>query len=302
MDKLQAMEVFVQVVDSGGFTKAAESMQMPKATVSTLIRNLESALGAKLLNRTTRQVSVTADGAAYYERCLRILADVKDTEESLSHTKASPTGRLRIDIPTGLVHILIPALSDFFQKYPGLRVDVGCGDRPVELIEEGVDCAVRGGELADSTLIGRRVGIVGFVTCAAPSYLQKFGRPTHPSELTSHQCVNYFSSKTGRIFDWDFNKDGERIQLALTGPIAVNNADAYLTAALSGQGIAQLSTLATRDYFKTGQLEIILADWRPDSFPLHVVYPQNRHLSAKVRVFVEWVAELFADQKYLQAY
>ena len=299
MDKLQAMEVFVQVVDSGGFTKAAESMQMPKATVSTLIRNLESALGAKLLNRTTRQVSVTADGAAYYERCLRILADVKDTEESLSHTKASPTGRLRIDIPTGLVHILIPALSDFFQKYPGLRVDVGCGDRPVELIEEGVDCAVRGGELADSTLIGRRVGIIDFVTCAAPSYLQKFGRPKHPSELASHQCVNYFSAKTGRIFDWDFNKNGERIQLSLTGPIAVNNADAYLTAALSGLGIVQLSTLAIRDYFKTGQLEMILADWKNDSIPMHVVYPQNRHLSAKVRVFVEWVAEFFAGQKYI---
>lgn len=299
MDKLQAMEVFVQVVDSGGFTKAAESMQMPKATVSTLIRNLESALGAKLLNRTTRQVSVTADGAAYYERCLRILADVKDTEESLSHTKASPTGRLRIDIPTGLVHILIPALSDFFQKYPGLRVDVGCGDRPVELIEEGVDCAVRGGELADSTLIGRRVGIIDFVTCAAPSYLQKFGRPTHPRELTSHQCVNYFSSKTGRNFDWDFSKDGERIQLALTGPIAVNNADAYLTAALSGLGIVQLSTLTIGDYFKTGQLEMILADWKTDSIPMHVVYPQNRHLSAKVRVFVEWVAEWFAGQKYI---
>lgn len=299
MDKLQAMEVFVQVVDSGGFTKAAESMQMPKATVSTLIRNLESALGAKLLNRTTRQVSVTADGAAYYERCLRILADVKDTEESLSHTKASPTGRLRIDIPTGLVHILIPALSDFFQKYPGLRVDVGCGDRPVELIEEGVDCAVRGGELADSTLIGRRIGIIDFVTCAAPSYLQKFGRPTHPRELASHQCVNYFSAKTGRIFDWDFNKDGERIQLSLTGPIAVNNADAYLTAALSGLGIVQLSTLAIGDYFKTGQLEMILADWKTDSIPMHVVYPQNRHLSAKVRVFVEWVAEWFAGQKYI---
>ncbi len=297
MDKLQAMEVFVQVVDSGGFTKAAESLQMPKATVSTLIRNLESALSVKLLNRTTRQVSVTADGAAYYERCLRILADVKDTEESLSLTKASPSGRLRIDIPTGLVQIIIPALSDFFQKYPDIRLDVGCGDRPVELIEEGVDCAVRGGELADSTLIGRRVGIIGFVTCAAPSYLERYGRPAHPRELTGHRCVNYFSSKTGRIFDWDFSKDGERIQLALNGPIAVNNSDAYLTAALSGLGIVQLPTFALTDYFKSGQLELLLSDWQTDSFPLHVVYPQNRHLSAKVRVFVEWIAELFAGQK-----
>lgn len=302
MDKLQAMEVFVQVVDSGGFTRAADSLQMPKATVSTLIRNLETALSVKLLNRTTRQVSVTADGAAYYERCLRILADVRDTEESLSRTQASPSGRLRIDIPTGLVEIIVPALPDFFQKYPGIRLDVGCGDRPVELIEEGVDCAVRGGELADSTLIARRVGIVGFVTCAAPSYLARFGRPTHPRELTQHQCVNYFSSKTGKLFDWDFNKDGERIQLPLTGHVAFNNSEAYLLAGLSGLGIVQLPVFARANYFESGQLELILQDWQSDTFPLHVVYPQNRHLSAKVRVFVEWIAELFAGQKSIQLY
>lgn len=302
MDKLLAMEVFVQVVDSGGFTRAAESLQMPKATVSTLIRNLETALKAKLLNRTTRQVSVTADGAAYYERCLRILADVRDTEESLSHTQASPSGRLRIDIPTGLVRIIVGALPDFFKKYPGIRVDLGCGDRPVELIEEGVDCAVRGGALADSTLIARRVGVVGFVTCATPAYLARFGRPSHPRELNDHQCVNYFSSKTGRIFEWDFSKDGERIQLPLTGHIAVNNSDAHLTAGLAGLGIIQLPLFSLSNYFETGLLEVILQDWKSDSFPLNVVYPQNRHLSAKVRVFVEWIAELFAGQEDLQRY
>lgn len=302
MDKLQAMEVFVQVVDSGGITRAAESMHMAKATVSTLLQNLESALSVKLLNRTTRQMSVTADGAAYYERCLRILADVKDTEESLSRTKASPSGRLRVDIPTGLVQVIIPALPDFFEKYPDIRLEMGCGDRPVELIEEGVDCAVRGGELADSTLIARRVGIVGFATCAAPSYLQRFGRPTHPRELAAHRCVNYFSAKTGKIFDWDFSKDGERIQLALDGHIAVNNSDANLQAGLSGLGIVQLAAYSASRYFESGQLETVLEDWQSDPFPLHVVYPQNRHLSAKVRVFVEWIAELFAGKKDIQLY
>ena len=300
MDKLQAMEVFVQVVDSGGFTKAADTLQMPKATVSTLIRDLETSLSVRLLNRTTRRMNVTADGAAYYERCLRILADVRDTEESLSRTQASPSGRLRVDVPTGLLQIIIPALPDFFARYPDIRLEMGCGDRPVELVEEGVDCAVRGGALPDSTLIARRIGILYFATCATPSYLEQFGRPTHPHELMQHKCVNYFSAKTGKIFDWDFTKDGERLQLALPAHFAVNNSDAYLIAGLSGLGIMQIPTFTLAGYFESGQLALVLEDWLSDPIPLHVVYPQNRHLSAKVRVFVEWIAELFRGQKRIQ--
>lgn len=294
------MEVFVQVVDSGGFTKAADTLQMPKATVSTLIRDLETSLSVRLLNRTTRRMNVTADGAAYYERCLRILADVRDTEESLSRTQASPSGRLRVDVPTGLLQIIIPALPDFFARYPDIRLEMGCGDRPVELVEEGVDCAVRGGALPDSTLIARRIGILYFATCAAPSYLEQFGRPMHPHELMQHKCVNYFSAKTGKIFDWDFTKDGERIQLALPAHFAVNNSDAYLIAGLSGLGIMQIPTFTLAGYFESGQLALVLEDWLSDPIPLHVVYPQNRHLSAKVRVFVEWIAELFRGQKRIQ--
>ena len=296
MDKLQAMEVFVQVVDAGGFTRAAENMQLPKATVSTLIRNLEAALSIKLLNRTTRQVSVTADGAAYYERCLSILADVRDTEESLSRTRASPSGRLRVDVPAGLGrHVIIPALPLFFERYPEIVLEMGCSDRPVDLIEEGVDCVVRGGALADSTLIARRVGVLHFLTYAASSYLAKHGRPTHPHDLAQHRCVNYFSAKTGKTFDWDFARDGERIQLKLPGRIAVNDGDAYLVASLSGMGIAQMPSFILRPYLESGQLELLLEDWCVEPLPLHVVYPQNRHLSAKVRAFVEWIAELFAD-------
>src|ERR1700712_1849781 len=170
MNKLQAMEVFVQVVDAGGFTRAADNMQLPKATVSTLIQALEAALAVKLLHRTTRQVSVTADGAAYYERCLRILADVREAEESVSRTRLTPSGRLRVDISSGLANsILIPALPDFFARFPDIMLELGCSDRPVDLIEEGVDCAVRGGALGDSNLIARRVGILHFMTCATPA-------------------------------------------------------------------------------------------------------------------------------------
>ena len=296
MNKLQAMEVFVNVVDSGGFTRAAEIMQLPKATVSTLIQSLEASLAVKLLHRTTRHVSVTADGAAYYERCLRILSDVRDAEESLSRTRLSPSGRLRVDVPTGLAaSVLVPALPDFFTRYPDIQMEMGCSDRAVDLVEEGVDCAVRAGQLVDSSLIARRVGILHFVTCAAPSYLERHGRPSHPDELTRHLCVNYFSSKTGKIVDWDFSRGAERVQVALPGNIALNDTTAYTAAGLAGLGIVQMPNFLLEPLLADGTFEQVLAEWSSDSIPVHLVYPQNRHLSAKVRVFVEWVAELFSN-------
>ncbi|MEV4781941.1 LysR family transcriptional regulator [Burkholderia sp. LMU1-1-1.1] len=290
------MEVFVNVVDSGGFTRAAEIMQLPKATVSTLIQSLEASLAVKLLHRTTRHVSVTADGAAYYERCLRILSDVRDAEESLSRTRLSPSGRLRVDVPTGLAgSVLVPALPDFFTRYPDIQMEMGCSDRAVDLVEEGVDCAVRAGQLVDSSLIARRVGILHFVTCAAPSYLARYGRPSHPDELTRHLCVNYFSSKTGKIIDWDFSRGAERVQVALPGHIALNDTTAYTAAGLAGLGIVQMPNFLLEPLVADGSFEQVLPEWSSDSIPVHVVYPQNRHLSAKVRVFVEWVAELFSN-------
>jgi LysR family transcriptional regulator for bpeEF and oprC len=301
MNKLQAMEVFVQVVDAGGFTRASETLQLPKATVSTLVAGLETALSVKLLHRTTRQVSVTADGAAYYERCLRILADVKDAEESLSRTRLNPSGRLRVDAPTGLSNeILVPALPSFFEQYPDIQLELGCSDRPVDLIEEGVDCAVRGGQLADSTLIARRVGMLNFVTCAAPSYLERFGTPMHPRDLERHRCINYFSSKTGKIYNWDYTRDGERIEMTLPGVVALNDSNAYLTAGLAGLGIIMMTDLQLGSHGANGRLVRVLEDWATDPVPIHVVYPQNRHLSAKVRVFVEWVADLMASHPQMR--
>jgi len=290
------MEVFVQVVDAGGFTRAAENMQLPKATVSTLIQSLEAALSVKLLHRTTRHVSVTADGAAYYERCLRILSDVREAEESLSRTRLSPSGRLRVDAPTGLSsEVIVPALPDFFARYPDILLELGSSDRTVDLIEEGVDCAVRGGQLGDSSLIARRVGIMHFVTCATPDYLSRYGRPAHPNELMRHRCVNYFSSRTGKIFDWDFTRNGERVQVALPGLVALNDTNSYVAAGLAGLGIVQMPNFLMEPMIKDGRFETLLDDWITDPTPVHVVYPQNRHLSAKVRVFVEWVAELFSN-------
>lgn len=300
MNKLQAMEVFVQVVDAGSFTRAAEMLQMPKATVSTLVQSLEASLSAKLLHRTTRQVTVTTDGAAYYERCLRILSDVRDAEESLSRTRLSPSGRLRVDVPTGLSsEIIVPALPAFFERYPDIMLELGSSDRPVDLVEEGVDCAVRGGALADTSLIARRVGAIHFLTAAAPSYLARYGVPQHPLDLDRHRCVNYFSAKTGRIFDWDFNRGDERIEVPMRGVIALNDSNAYVEAGLAGLGIIQMTDYLVERHVRSGRMVQVLPDWQSDPLPIHVVYPQNRHLSAKVRVFVEWIAELFAANSSL---
>ena len=301
MNKLQAMEVFVQVVDAGGFTRAAENMQLPKATVSTLVQSLETALSVKLLHRTTRQVSVTSDGAAYYERCLRILSDVRDAEESLSTNRASPSGRLRVDVSTGMANdLLIPALPDFFARYPDIRLDLGCSDRAIDLIEEGVDCAIRGGNLPDSALIARRIGVLHFAIAATPGYLAKHGRPTHPSELSQHRCINYFSSKPGKTMDWDFVRGDETIIIPVPACLAVNDSTVYTTAGLQGLGLIQLASYKIESLVHTGLLELVLEDWTSEPMPINIVYPENRHLSAKVRVFVEWVADLLAAHPRLQ--
>ncbi|WP_406236041.1 LysR substrate-binding domain-containing protein [Isoptericola jiangsuensis] len=302
MNKLLAMDVFVQVVDTGGFTRAAENLQLPKATVSTLIQSLERSLAVKLLHRTTRHVSVTADGAAYYERCLQILADVRDAEDAVAGSRASPAGRLRVDAPTGLAsEVIIPALPGFFAAYPDIRLELGCSDRPVDLVEEGVDCAIRGGRrLRDSRLVARRVGTMQYVTCAAPAYLARFGRPTHPDDLTDHHCVNYFSVRNGRMFDWYFAKGTEKVQVALSSHLAVSDSYAYAAAGLAGLGIVQMADFLMAPMIEDGRLVRILDGWSNEPLPVHVVYPENRHLSAKVRVFLDWSAALFAQHATLR--
>lgn len=301
MDRLQAMSVFVRVVESGGFTRAAELLRMPKATVTTLVQQLEAHLGVKLLNRTTRRVNVTPDGAAYYERCVRILAEVEDTETVLRRTNGAVSGRLRVDVPATFGRrVLMPALPDFVARYPDVRLEVGCGDRPVDLIEEGVDCVVRGGDPGDESLVARRVGELDFVCCATPEYLAAHGVPAHPHDLARHRCVNYFSSKTGRLFPWDFSRGDERIELAVDGPVAANDSEAYLAAGLAGLGVFQAVLLDIAEPLAAGRVRRVLADWRIDPLPVFVMYPRNRHLSAKVRAFVDWVGDLLERRTAMQ--
>jgi LysR family transcriptional regulator for bpeEF and oprC len=295
------MQVFVRVVETGAMTRAADSLGLPKATATTLIQQLEAALGVKLLNRTTRSVSVTTDGAAYYPRCVAILAQVKDTEESLAQRHAMPGGGLRVEVPTLMARlVIVPALSSFFARYPDIDLQLGCSERRSDLIEEGIDCAVWSGELEDSTLIARRVGLLYFGTCASPAYLAVHGVPHHPDQLPQHRCINHFSPRTGKTFDWVFAKNGERIQSALRGPVALDDENSYVAAAESGLGIAQIPAFVLKEAMERGSLDLVLGDWVPEPVPLNVVYPQNRHLSSKIRVFVDWVAELFSEHDGIQ--
>jgi LysR family transcriptional regulator, regulator for bpeEF and oprC len=301
MNKLQAMQLFVRVVETGGMARAADSLQMPKATATTLIQQLEAELGVKLLIRTTRSVSVTTDGAAYYQRCVDILTRVRETEESLARRHASPSGRLRVEVPTLMARlVIVPALPDFFARYPDIDLQLGCSERRADLIEEGIDCAVWSGELEDSTLIARRVGLLYFGTCAAPAYVAAHGLPHHPDELPAHRCINHFSPRTGKIFDWVFAKNGERIQSSLHGHIALDDENSYLAAAEAGLGVAQIPAFVLKEAMERGSLALVLGDWFPEPAPLNVVYPQNRHLSSKIRVFVDWVAELFSEHDGIQ--
>jgi LysR family transcriptional regulator for bpeEF and oprC len=301
MDKFLAMEVFARVVETSGITRAADSLKLPKATATTLIQRLEASLGVRLLNRTTRRVSVTPDGAAYYERCIAILAQVRETEESLAQRHATPGGRLRVDVPTLLARsVIVPALPAFFARYPDIELELGCSERRADLIEEGIDCAVWSGELEDSSLIARSAGQLYFATCAAPSYLAEHGQPGHPDELVRHRCINHFSPRTGKVFDWVFAKNGVRIQTSLKGYIALDDENSYVAAAEAGLGIAQTPAFVLKEAMERGSLELVLGDWFPEPVPLFVVYPHNRHLSGKIRVFVDWIAELFGEHDGIQ--
>lgn len=295
MDRFQAMKVFMGVVEANSFTRAADNLGLPRATVTNTIQGLENHLKVRLLNRTTRSVSLTADGAAYYERCARILGELEETEAAFQDAARRPQGRLRVDVagPVGR-DILIPNLCEFHSRYPDVELVIGMGDRPVDLVQEAVDCVIRAGELVDSTLVARRIGSLSFVTCGSAEYLERYGEPTTLEELQQHRAVHYFSSVSGRNFDWDFLVDGVSVPVRMEGSIAVNDADAYITCGLKHFGLIQPARFMALPHLESGALKEILPQWKPSPVPMSVLYPQNRHLSAKVRAFADWAAELFA--------
>lgn len=297
MDQLAAMRAFVRVVEAGNFSRASDSLATPKATVTKLIQGLEVHLHTKLLNRTTRRVLVTPDGALYYERALRLLADIDELDGSIATSQALPRGKLRIDMSGALANLIVlPALCDFHERYPDIQIDLGVSDRQIDILAENVDCALRAGELSDQSLIARRISEMSIVTCAAPSYLARYGEPEHPLDLEKdHHVVSFFLPPTGRQQPFIFNRDGEKIEVNGRCSVAVNEAITYITAAQAGMGVVQAPRFMVKDAFLAGTLRPVLSGWTREPMSLFVVYPPNRHLSNKLRVFVDWIANLFAN-------
>ena len=299
MDRFDAMKAFARVVETGSFTKAANTLHVSKTSVTQLVQQLEARLRVRLLNRTTRKVNVTADGAAYYERVIRLLADLDDAETSLSSASALPRGRLRVDVPSPFARlILMPALPAFHARYPDIQLDMGVSDRTVDLIGENVDCVVRGGELTDQSLMARHVGDLQLGVYAAPSYLERAGTPSHPRDLqdTHHRIVGFLWARTGKVFPYAMHCDGERINVLGRYVLSVDDGNAYLAAGLAGMGVLWLPDYMAREHAGRGELIPLFENWQLDPMPMYIAFPPNRHVSTKLRVFIEWIAELMADQ------
>jgi DNA-binding transcriptional LysR family regulator len=298
MDRFDAMTAFVRVVETGSFTKAAETLHISRTSATQLVQQLEARLRIKLLNRTTRKVNVTADGAAYYERVVRLLADLDDTESGLSHASGQPKGKLKVDVPSPLARIiLMPALPAFHARYPELQIDMGVSDRTIDLIGESVDCVVRGGELADQSLRARHVGDLQLGLYAAPAYLARTPAPSHPAELenSAHRIVGFLWGRTGKTYPAVLRRDGETIAIQGRYVVAVDDGNAYLAAGVAGMGVLWLPQYMAMQHVADGELMPLLQDWRLDPMPLHVAYPQNRYVSSRLRVFIDWIAELMAQ-------
>jgi DNA-binding transcriptional LysR family regulator len=300
MDRFDAMQAFARVVETGSFTKAADTLHMSKTSVTQLVQQLEARLRVKLLNRTTRKVNVTADGAAYYERVIRLLADMDDAETSLSSASSSPRGRLRVDVPSPLARmILVPALPAFHERYPDIQLDMGVSDRIVDVIGENVDCVVRGGEITDQSLSARHVGDLRLGVYAAPGYLRRAGTPSHPSELedTHHRIVGFLWARTGKALPYAMRRGSESANAQGRYVLAVDDGNAYLAAGLAGMGVLWLPDYMSRAHVASGELVRLFEDWELDPMPMYIAFPPNRHVSAKLRVFIDWIVELMSQDR-----
>lgn len=295
MDRFNAMRVFTRIVELGGFAKAADSLQLPRASVTILIKQLEAHLGVQLLQRTTRHVSPTLDGAAYYQRCVQLLTDLEETEAVFSTQRQNPCGTLSIDMPSGIGSlIVIPALPTFTALYPQIELEIGLNDRPVDLIREGVDCVLRGGPALDESLVARPLAMMEQLTLASPAYLARMGTPLCLEQLADHQMVEYVSSASGKRFGLEFLLGSELRPINLKKVVAVNSSTGYFAACEAGYGLIQAPRYHALRQLAEGTLVQVLADVAVPKMALTALYPPHRQLSQRVRVFVDWLVQLCA--------
>lgn len=296
MDRFDAMRVFTRVLERRSFTLAAEDLGIPRSTVTDAIKQLERRLGTQLFLRTTRHVNPTLDGQAYYQRCIEIIASIEDAEGGFSG--AMPRGLLRVEVQGTLArHFLLPELPAFLEKYPDIELYMTEGDRFVDPVREGIDCVLRVGLLQDSDMIARRVAMLDEVTVASPAYLARFGEPQHPDQLTDgHQMIGFRASGSIARMPLEFMVDGKLRTVTIPAPVSVNAAESYTAAASLGLGIIQIPRYHAMKHIAGGKLVQILGAYPPSSSPVSVVYPRDRQLSPRVRVFIDWIAVILARQ------
>ncbi|MBV8604931.1 MAG: LysR family transcriptional regulator [Pelomonas sp.] len=302
MDRITAMKTFVRVVEAGTFTKAADTLDMPNATVTRLIQSLEQELKVRLLHRTTRSVTVTPEGASYYERVVRLLAELADIESSARQSLAKPSGKVRVDAATAIAtQVLIPALHEFYAEYPDVEVELGANNRHADLVSEGIDCVIRAGAVNEQLMVARRIGGFGFRTCATPALVARHGTPETPEDLARWPTVGMTAARAGgRLLPFRFDAGTGGSEPALAHRLVVNDTNSYLAAGLAGLGAIQAPTYAVDAAIKAGRLVPLLERWGAGVTPVHVIYAPNRYLSAKVRVFIDWVVALFERDETLR--
>jgi LysR family transcriptional regulator for bpeEF and oprC len=292
MDQLKAMQIFRCVAECMSFAQASERLELPRPTVTNAVQSLEKQLGVRLLQRTTRKVSLTLDGSTYLERCVHLLNELEDINALFIGPDRPPSGTIRVDLPERMARLeVIPALPDFFARYPDIQIKLSANDRFVDLVGEGIDCAVRAGTLRDSSLIAKRLGTLRQINCGAKDYLDRHGRPQTPADLSRHVAINYYSSQTGRDLDWEYQEDGKDRTVVMRSLVSVGSSEAYVAACVAGLGLIQVPRQGMEALLDSGVIEEVLPKWRPAALPVSVVYSHNKQLSPRVRVFVDWLAQ-----------
>lgn len=295
------MQIFHRVAELASFTQAAESLGLPKATASTAVQQLEAQLGVRLLHRTTRRVQLTQDGQAFYERSKDVLADVEELQTMFQLQGAKGlSGRVRLDMTTGMARdLVIPRLPELLDRHPGMEIEFSSTERRVDLVREGFDCVLRVGAVLDNSLVARPLGLLRMANCASPAYLQAHGVPRTPADLAGHRLVHYVNTLGAKSSGFEYLQDGRAQQLAMAGAVTVNNADAYQAACLAGLGLIQVPALVMTELLASGRLVEVMPDYPAPPMPLNMVYANRRHLSTRVRVVMDWLAEILGP--HLQA-
>ena len=302
MDRIDLLQIFLRVAATGSFSQAADQLSLPRPTVSLAVQQLEARLGTRLLHRTTRKVALTLDGHALVERASSLVDEMQDLEQRFRPNHHAVAGRLRIDVPSRVARLLIaPALPALLAQHPGLEMDLGSSDRAVDLVLEHVDCALRVGPLADSSLVAKPLGAMALINCASPAYLARHGTPHTPADLPQHQVVHYRSPTSGRAAPWEWLEGDVLRTLDVRGAVGVNNVESYIACALAGLGLIQIPQYDVLPHLQAGELVQVLPAHCAPPMPVHMLYPHRTHLSRRVRVFIDWMEPLLVQAGVLSS-